>query len=625
LPRFSAAFLDNFEIVEVLGRGGMGTALKARQRRLDRIVCIKVVTMVDREAHARFLQEGRCLAQVHHPRIISVFDSQVDQNVPYLVCEYVEGRSLRAILDRERTLEPRRALDLTAQVLEGLAAAHGLSVIHRDVKPENVLVTPRWEVKLADFGLALSSKLDVRRTSSGMIVGTPSYMAPEQITKKPIVPATDLYATGAVLFEMLAGRPPFVGQTPLEILNQHVGAAVPRLVELDAVIAQAREIDDVLARALAKSPSDRFSGAHEFRQALVTIAQRLGGLITGSAPADAAAPARDTMPVRPEAGRTERRDPSAPTEPGIATASATEQAHIHGPVRRREPRIRAVAALMVVSALAGAVFLRPRDEPDAAASSAPQATPSRAALVTRPGEARRLLARALELAKGRNDRAADDGTRIEDLVASAKDADPALDTLPFADELVRWSAELSRAGRFLVARRLLAQAAAQGAATERTAALDRDIARGLDRGEGRIMASLVPARAPYRVGDTFRIQLFVDQEGHASVFMLEPGAKQTRLSPGAKRSPSPPPPAVRAGAVLTLTPKMEPTWAYAFETPGRHVVYSLLTAQPLVVDVLPQAGTTDVLAAQAYLERWFASCGDLIRGRHALVVDVAAR
>jgi len=269
LPKFSEAFLEDFDILEILGRGGMGTVVKARQKKLDRFVCIKLLKLAETSMQDRFMEEGRLLAQIKHPRIIAIHDFRIDQNVPFLVTEYVEGQNLRELMKTQDRLTIDFSLRLALEILEGLQAAHEHHVIHRDIKPDNVLLDQKMHAKLADFGLARSTRLDFRRTSSGMLVGTPSYMSPEQVGSAPTGPATDIYSTGVLLFEMLTGDLPFTGKTPFEILNHHVNTPAPRASTFRPELP--RSLDGVLHRALAKDPDHRFQSAEQFHKSLELI------------------------------------------------------------------------------------------------------------------------------------------------------------------------------------------------------------------------------------------------------------------------------------------------------------------------------------------------------------------
>ncbi|MCX7625768.1 MAG: protein kinase [Candidatus Sumerlaeaceae bacterium] len=267
-----------YKIVRKLGQGGMGVVYLALDTRLGRYVAWKVLPAHlagDPEFQRRLLQEACAIAQVVHPNIVAVYDVVTNPNECFLTMEYVDGASLRLLLSREKTLPLSQALRYTKQMASALAAAHQAQIIHRDVKPENVMITSATdEVKMVDFGLARLAE-DAKVTREGCVVGTVSYMAPEQIRGQAIDGRVDLYALGVVLFEMLVGRPPFVGDN---ILAQHLHVPPPSLAELVPDVPQS--VCKFVERCLEKNPDDRFASAlealHEL-QRLEAEAKELSG------------------------------------------------------------------------------------------------------------------------------------------------------------------------------------------------------------------------------------------------------------------------------------------------------------------------------------------------------------
>ncbi len=213
-----------YEILRKLARGGMATVYLATDRRLTRTVAVKVMhdnLGSDQDFVSRFDREARAAARLSHPNVVSVFDQGIDNDRPYMVMEYVEGSTLRNLISREAPMEPQRALDLLVPVAAAVAAAHEAGIIHRDLKPENVLISTRGQIKVADFGLARAVTAHTA-TANGMLIGTVSYIAPELVTHGHADTRCDVYALGVLLFEMLTGRKPHTGDTPIQVAYSHV-------------------------------------------------------------------------------------------------------------------------------------------------------------------------------------------------------------------------------------------------------------------------------------------------------------------------------------------------------------------------------------------------------------------
>ncbi len=267
--RLQAALGERYTIERELGRGGMAAVFLASDVKHDRLVAIKVLppelgAVVGGE---RFLREIRVTAGLRHPHILPVLDSGEAGGLLYYVMPYVEGESLRERLERERQLPVEDALAIAREVADALHYAHGRGVIHRDIKPENILLEAGHAV-VADFGIAraLSAAGGDRLTQSGMAIGTPSYMSPEQASAEPVDARTDVYSLACVLYEMLAGAPPFAGPTAHAILARRLTEEAPDIT------AARRAVPATIARALstglAALPADRFSDAHRFAEAL---------------------------------------------------------------------------------------------------------------------------------------------------------------------------------------------------------------------------------------------------------------------------------------------------------------------------------------------------------------------
>ena len=254
-----------------IAHGGMATVYLATDTRLDREVALKVMhadLARDADFVARFIGEAKSVAKLSHPNIVGVYDQGADGQYLYLVMEYVPGRTLRELLRERGWLPWQEALSVMDPVLAGLAAAHQAGIVHRDVKPENVLITADGRVKVVDFGLARASAA-VGNTQAGMIIGSVNYIAPEQVTGAPSDARTDVYAAGILLFEMLTGRQPFSGETPLAVAYAHVNSDVPVVSTLVGGIPPS--VDQLVQAATARNPRLRPTDAAVFLRATRTL------------------------------------------------------------------------------------------------------------------------------------------------------------------------------------------------------------------------------------------------------------------------------------------------------------------------------------------------------------------
>lgn len=249
------ASIGKYDLEEFLG-GGMSHVYRARDRVLGRTVCVKILTpqgTADPEVRERFLQEARMAGNFCHDNVVSIYDFGEESGKPFLVMEYLRGETLRNLMDRGRIQGVREILQIALQLARALECVHAQNIIHRDIKPENVHVNSQGTVKLMDFGIAKARGLNL--TQAGFILGTPYYMAPEQIRGDAITPAIDIYAFGVLLYEMLAGQKPFRAETPeaifYAILNQE---ADPQPLEAAQVPARVREL---VARCMSKKAEDR--------------------------------------------------------------------------------------------------------------------------------------------------------------------------------------------------------------------------------------------------------------------------------------------------------------------------------------------------------------------------------
>ncbi|HET9436662.1 MAG TPA: serine/threonine-protein kinase, partial [Gaiellaceae bacterium] len=260
-----------YRIEALIGRGGMGAVYRASEEGLGRKVALKVIApelAQDERFRERFLRESRIAASLDHPHVIPIYQAGDEDGLLFLAMRYVEGYDLAKLVAEEGALEPRRALDLLSQVAEALDAAHAKGLIHRDVKPSNVLIAEaagREHCYLGDFGLTKRTGSLSGVTAAGEIVGTLEYVAPEQITGDPLDERSDVYSLGCVLYECLTGQAPFPRATDVALLWAHVNEepAPPSSVLPDLPA----ELDAVLARALAKDPRERFASAGELLEA----------------------------------------------------------------------------------------------------------------------------------------------------------------------------------------------------------------------------------------------------------------------------------------------------------------------------------------------------------------------
>ncbi len=260
--------LGPYRILEQIGLGGMATVYKAYHAAMDRYVAIKVLPQHlarDPNFRARFQREARAIARLEHLYILPVYDAGEDEGIPYLVMRYTDSGDLSDLIARQ-SLTIARAVQLISQVAAGLAYAHRLGVIHRDVKPANVLLSRAGDVLLTDFGIAKIYEETLQLTSEGTMVGTPAYMAPEQVQGQPVDARTDIYALGVVLYQALTGECPFMADTPLALALMHIHNPLRPPRQLNPNIPES--LERIMLRALAKSPADRFQTADEMAEAL---------------------------------------------------------------------------------------------------------------------------------------------------------------------------------------------------------------------------------------------------------------------------------------------------------------------------------------------------------------------
>ena len=346
---------DRYEVNEVLGRGGMATVRSARDRTFGRDVAVKELRAdlaSDPTFQERFRREAQASGNLNHPNIVSVYDTGEAKDptsgvsVPYIVMELVKGRTLRDILRDGRPILPRRALEFTVGVLDALAYSHAAGIVHRDIKPANVMITTAGNVKVMDFGIARAvSDTSSTMTQTAAVIGTAQYLSPEQARGETVDARSDLYSTGCLLYELLVGRPPFTGDSPVSVAYQHVREAPVPPSTLDPEVTPG--MDAVVLRALAKSPEDRYQTASE-------MATDIRRLLAGQ-PVAAALPTAVTAAAVPVAAAAEGTSVlgAVSEQTGSQTVVLGEPQRANTPEPRRGRWLWPVLIGLLVLALAG--------------------------------------------------------------------------------------------------------------------------------------------------------------------------------------------------------------------------------------------------------------------------------
>ncbi|MFG2255375.1 protein kinase domain-containing protein [Streptomyces mirabilis] len=312
---------QRYELVEQLGQGGMGTVHRAVDHRLRRTVAVKTLSaelVRQPQFLARFQREAHAAAALNHPGVATVYDVGEDAvdgfAVPYLVMEYVEGRTLAQVLG-DGPLPTEQAVDAAGQVLEALRHSHGHGIVHRDIKPANVMFTRAGIAKVLDFGIAKAlSEMATRLTGTGVAVGTPAYLAPEQIEGRDTDHRTDLYAVGCLLYELLTGRPPYTGESPFSVMHQHLAQEPVPPSRLRPGLPPG--VDAVVLRALHKRREDRFADAAEMKAELDRVAEYAQIPTAPAMPTPTAMDPR-AQADRPEPAEAPRHDRAARRSDGI--------------------------------------------------------------------------------------------------------------------------------------------------------------------------------------------------------------------------------------------------------------------------------------------------------------------
>lgn len=262
---------NRYELIEKIGEGGMSYVYKARCQILDRIVAIKILKEEfsnDQAFVSRFRTEAMAAARLSHPNIVNIYDVGQQDDVYYIVMEYVEGTTLKELIAQEAPLPVGRAIDIAVMICDGIQHAHDKGIIHRDIKPHNILITTNGMVKVADFGIAQAiSKKTI--TFGGNIVGSVHYISPEQAKGEPVTTATDIYSLGCVLYEMLTGKTPFDAESPVTVALKHIHDEVVPPRQINTSIPMA--LEGIIYRAMEKVPEKRFSSAEKMRNDLLNM------------------------------------------------------------------------------------------------------------------------------------------------------------------------------------------------------------------------------------------------------------------------------------------------------------------------------------------------------------------
>ena len=271
---------ERYEITQLLGEGGMSFVYKAIDKQLQRTVAIKTLkpVYVEQEKFVeRFKREAQTAANLNHPNIVQIFDWGIGGE-PFFVMEYIEGSTLTSIISKKKTLSISDILFIGAQVSSGLQAAHSQGLVHRDIKPGNIMITPEGKVKVTDFGIVSLQNDESDITKTGSILGTASYISPEQAQGKPVSKESDLYSLGTVLYELITGRPPFEGETPIATATKHITDKPEKLSSYRQNIPKG--VENAVLKLLHKYPKDRFKNAEDLRALLLQQKNQLQSIQT---------------------------------------------------------------------------------------------------------------------------------------------------------------------------------------------------------------------------------------------------------------------------------------------------------------------------------------------------------
>jgi serine/threonine-protein kinase len=350
-------FSERYELNHLIARGGMAEVYRAHDRLLDRPVALKVLfpeLSVDRTFVERFRREAQAAANLSHPNIVPVFDWGEDSGAYFIVMEFIDGRPLSSVLKTAGPLSADRAADIGAHVAAALGYAHKHGVIHRDVKPGNVLITDEGQVKVTDFGIARAVNTEESLTQTGAVMGTATYFSPEQAEGIGVDPRSDIYSLGVVLFEMVTGRAPFLGDTPVAVASKHVRDTPPVPREINPSIPPTFEA--IILKSMAKDPNHRYATSEDLRADLLRFNEGRSVLAMEDPTAMQAA-LGVTQAVGAVGGINATQAISAQARPGVGTGPGDE-----GEETRERNRTRTYAivlvALLLLLAVVGVLLAR---------------------------------------------------------------------------------------------------------------------------------------------------------------------------------------------------------------------------------------------------------------------------
>ncbi|MCP4426773.1 MAG: protein kinase [Chloroflexi bacterium] len=382
MPENDVILNGRYQLLERAGSGGMARVYKAQDNALGRIVAVKMLheSMTDDPGFLqRFQREAHAAANLTHPNIVTVHDIGQDENRYYIVMEYVEGRTLKQMIRRYNgnggPMPISRALDLTIQICAGIGYAHRANLVHCDVKPQNVLVTRDNRVKVADFGIARAISEATAQQQASQVWGTPQYFSPEQAAGEPSTPASDVYAIGVILFELLSGQLPFVADTPTAMALKHLQEEPPRIAEVNPAVPA--QLEQIVRKVLAKEPAGRYRTAGQLGRILSAYRQRslseTGPIYAETAqkpPTKEPSAKEPPTPISEQKTKTYQRPspPSAKEETAsiepqreITAVSSSQPQTLHVPARPNEPTTGAdwTAVALGIAALVSLLGLIP--------------------------------------------------------------------------------------------------------------------------------------------------------------------------------------------------------------------------------------------------------------------------
>ncbi|MFK8000631.1 MAG: serine/threonine-protein kinase [Polyangiales bacterium] len=336
-PFVGLTLAGKYEVMDPLARGGMGRVYRAIQKPLGREVALKVLDLDQLEGQAaiedfqqRFFLEAASCAQLQHPNTVVVYDyGKTEDDDVFIAMELLNGETLQDLIVRDGTVDPSRAIHIALQICGSIGGAHDQGMVHRDLKPSNVMLTARGNdpnfVKVLDFGLVKQE--DNGLTQSGALLGTPRYMAPEQISNTKIGPGADIYALGAILYHMITGRPPFDSESKFVLLASHMNEAAPSIREVDPDTPASRELEQVVMRCLRKNPEERYDSMEALARALAFCPEDTD-TANSSLPRASAVP----VPVQAPLGVTNVARPLSSAERKLVASADTQHASVSGVV-----------------------------------------------------------------------------------------------------------------------------------------------------------------------------------------------------------------------------------------------------------------------------------------------------